>query len=74
MADYSSNSILVPKIQEINSYDLFDCSLNVRENQIINVDEEFLCEKSLVKDINQELFKDFINLFIFQQLLCYVVF
>ncbi len=59
LADYSSNSILVPKIQEINSYDLFDCSLNVRENQIINVDEEFLCEKSLVKDINQELFKRF---------------
>jgi len=59
LADYSSNSILVPKIQEINSYDLADCSLNIRENEVINIDEEFLCEKSLVKEINQELFKRF---------------
>ena len=59
LADYSSNSILVPKLQEINSFDLIYCTMNAKNSEVINIDEEFLCEKSLVKEINQELLKRF---------------
>jgi len=58
LADYSSNSILVPKIQERSSKDLLTCLLIFQE-KISEIKVNSLCDKSLSKEINQELFKRF---------------
>ena len=58
LADYSSNSILVPKIQERSSKDLITCLL-IFKKKITNIKSETQCDISLSKEINQELFKRF---------------
>ena len=61
LSDYSSNTILVPKVQESSSYKLINCSLiSLQDNK-----NEMNCDPSLIKEVNQELLKDFINQFIF---------
>lgn len=58
--EYSSSTILVPKIQELSSQYLFECFMKIKKN--VKIDDkfyEFQCEKSLEKDILQELFKRF---------------
>ena len=50
LSDYSSNTILVPKIQETSSKELFECYFKKKINN---------CNKSIEKEINQELFKRF---------------
>ncbi len=61
LADYSSNTILVAKIQEIPSLILFKCRFNFK-NKISDIDKySFTCDdiESLKKEIDQELFKRF---------------
>ena len=58
LADYSSNSILVPKIQERSSKDLLSC-LFFFQKKISEFENKKSCDKSLKKEINQELFKRF---------------
>ena len=58
LADYSSNSILVPKIQERSSFNLINCLL-IFKKKITKSKSDQLCDESLSKEINQELFKRF---------------
>ena len=61
LADYSSSTILIPKIQEINSRVLISCSnlfKNLNDWTFLEY-EEFRCRKSIMNDINQEIFKRF---------------
>ena len=59
LADYSSNTIVVAKIQEIPSMMLIKCRLN-HKNKITEVKKySFNCDTSLKKEIEQELFKRF---------------
>ncbi len=55
LSDFSSNTIIEPKIQEINSIQLFSCLFIVKEKRFV----EFDCQKSLFKEIKQELLKRF---------------
>lgn len=59
LADYSSNTILVPKIQELSSQELIKCVHSVNKNGVDYVNKNFSCSRSLVDDIIQELFKRF---------------
>ncbi len=58
LAEYASNTILVPKIQEKSSHELISCFLffnkKISEKKI-----NYECNKSLSKEVNQELFKRF---------------
>lgn len=56
LSDYSSNTILVPKVQESSSYKLINCSLIYFYKIIKN---EINCDPSLIKEVNQELLKRF---------------
>ena len=64
LADYSSNTIIVPKIQEMPSIILFKCRINNGVNYE-NKKYNFKCTNSLIKEIDQELLKEYTNLFIF---------
>ena len=59
LAEYSTNTILVPKIQEIPSKDLFKCLINNFSNTNITFENRFNCGQNIKKEINQELFKRF---------------
>ena len=59
LAEYSTNTILMPKIQEIPSRDLFICVLRLKNNEIIPEDRQFSCKKSIASEVTQELFKRF---------------
>tara|TARA_B100001121_G_scaffold310677_1_gene343848 strand:- start:6904 stop:7962 length:1059 start_codon:yes stop_codon:yes gene_type:complete len=59
LADFSSNSIIYPKIQERNSKELFNCVLIFNKINISERNDNFKCEKSISNEINQELFKRF---------------
>ena len=48
---YDNKSISKPKIQEINSLNLFYCIISNRDQ------EDFSCENKIKKDVKQELFK-----------------
>ena len=59
LAEYSTSTILVPKIQELKSIDLFNCLLKLNAIQMNYNFDNFNCEISLKKEIKQELFKRF---------------
>ena len=57
LSDYSTNTILTPKVQETSSKNLINCTLkHIQKKQI---DSSRNCEKNLMNEINQELFKRF---------------
>ena len=58
LAEYSSNTILVPKIQETSSKELLECSYRL---YIYEVEKVYgtRCKKSVHEEINQELLKRF---------------
>ena len=56
LADFASNTITVPKIQEIPSHELIGCFFPFMKKR--NIDA-FKCEGSLIKEIKQELLKRF---------------
>ena len=64
LADYRSSTIIAPKIQEINSLVLLDCSyfFNFKKLNIIRPDT-FNCSPSIMPEINQEIFKRFFKPF-----------
>ena len=57
LADYSTNTITVPKIQETPSKDLLNCffNLSVEKKEI----SQFKCNESLKNEVGQELYKRF---------------
>jgi lipopolysaccharide export system permease protein len=55
--DYSSNTIIVPKIQEIDTVALLSCIFNF--NIKVKFFESFKCQENLNKEIKQELLKRF---------------
>ena len=57
LSDYATNTILTPKIQETSSKNLIKCSFNHAYNKK-NTDSRN-CNTSLIKEINQEIFKRF---------------
>ncbi len=59
LADYSTNSILLPKIQEMPSTVLVNCSLRIYSNKDLNFGNKFKCTKASHKEINQEILKRF---------------
>ena len=59
LADYASNTILSPKIQEMPSSLLLSCKIKKLSNMSKNIKYNFKCSKNLMNEINQELFKRF---------------
>ncbi len=62
LADYSSNTILVPKIQEIPSDILLKCRFGFfNSNEYISdfIKYNFKCSESIINEIDQELLKRF---------------
>ena len=60
LSDYTSNTILAPKIQEIKSTQLLRCYSNLYRQLFVNQKNyNFSCEKSILKEIKQELLKRF---------------
>jgi lipopolysaccharide export system permease protein len=59
LADYSTTSILHPKIQEIPSKNLIECSYKIFNKQNIKEISEFKCNEPSFNEINQELLKRF---------------
>ncbi len=57
--EYSTSTILVPKIQELKSLSLLKCLLDLNTIQINKSFYNFSCEISLKNEIKQELFKRF---------------
>mgnify|MGYP001208846045 CR=1 FL=1 len=57
LGNFTSSTILVPKVQEVSSGNLLACSLN--KWKIFNFREHkvFKCNQSIINEINQELFK-----------------
>ena len=59
---FGSNSIITPKIQELNSINLFDCLINAK------LTDERRCEdddKEILSETKQSYLRDFLNQFIF---------
>ena len=76
LAQYSSNTILNPKIQELPSKPLLGCVFKIINNKLIEYNELFKCEKKIFNEIVQELFKRFykpIYLPIIAILCCFLV-
>ena len=59
LADYTSNSILYPKLQERSSAELLSCVLIFSKKNIPKKENSINCDKKLSNEINQELFKRF---------------
>ncbi len=60
LSNYSSNTILAPKIQETSSDKLYSCFIKLHNNKAIKIeDDNFKCETSVSEAINQELLKRF---------------
>ncbi len=59
LSEFTSSTILVPKIQEVSSKDLFECSLKLLKNNKPIKFQYFNCNKEIKGTINQELLKRF---------------
>ena len=60
LSNYSTNTILVHKIQEVPSLSLASCFFELRNKKSYELrDEFFKCESSIKKDVTQEMFKRF---------------
>ena len=59
LADYSTNTIIEPKIQERKSSVLIRCSLKKLGSNLFDENRRFLCEERLFSEVNQELLKRF---------------
>ena len=59
LAEYSTNTILHPKIQELPTSNLYKCSTQILENNIVLEDRNLTCQPSIFNEILQELFKRF---------------
>ena len=59
LAEYSTNTILMPKLQKIPSNDLFKCAIRLKKNETIPENRQFTCRKAIANEVHQELFKRF---------------
>ena len=59
LSQFSANTIIEPKIQEISSKSLIDCTLSIYSKKINPLNFNYNCEETIVNEINQELFKRF---------------
>ena len=59
LSKFSSNTIIVPKIQEISSISLLKCINSLFFKKVNSQNFIYNCEKSIAKEINQELLKRF---------------
>ena len=60
LSEFSTNTILVPKIQETPSYDLIKCAKALIDNPESDTRYKFFnCKKPINETINQELLKRF---------------
>ncbi len=62
LSNLNSKTIKKAKIQELPSSKIIKCSLSLL-NENIYIDEMFRCEKSRLKNLNQEIYKRFIKPF-----------
>ena len=53
--EYSTSTILVPKIQELKSKDLFICLQALYNDKILENNFDFRCEKSLQDEITRNV-------------------
>ncbi len=60
LSKFTSKTIKVPKIQELQSIKIIKCSLSLMSNKIY-IDDQFNCELGKLKNLNQELYKRFIK-------------
>ena len=59
LADYTSNTIVEPKIQEMPSTHLLVCSIEYLEKNNFFKKENYTCDKSVNNEMHQELLKRF---------------
>ena len=59
LADFSTNTIIEPKIQERSSTVLIRCSIKKIGSNLFDESKRFLCEERLYNEVNQELLKRF---------------
>jgi lipopolysaccharide export system permease protein len=60
LSNYSTNTILAPKIQETSSMKLFLCFLKISLKKNVELkNNDFKCEPSIVEEMKQELLKRF---------------
>ena len=59
LAQYSTNTILTPKIQEIPSTRLINCAIRIVKKEPVTNENQFTCNDSIFNEIVQELFKRF---------------
>ena len=62
LSKFSSKTITVAKIQELPSSKIIKCSLSLLSEKTY-IDKMFRCEKGMLKNMNQELYKRFIKPF-----------
>ncbi len=60
LSKFTSKTIKVPKIQELQSIKIIKCSLSLMSKKVY-VDDQFNCELGKLKNLNQELYKRFIK-------------
>ena len=60
LSKFSSKTIKIAKIQELPSYKILQCSLSLMKNRTY-IEKMFICEKSRLKNLNQEIYKRFIK-------------
>ena len=59
LAEYSTNTILHPKIQELPTINLFKCAQQILNKNIVLEDRSLTCKPNIFNEIKQELFKRF---------------
>jgi len=59
LADYASNTIVEPKIQEMPSTHLLNCSIKYFEKNNFLKKQNYSCDKSVKSEMHQELLKRF---------------
>ena len=60
LSNFSSKTIKIAKIQELPSYKILQCSLSLMNNKPY-IEKMFICEKSRLKNLNQEIYKRLIK-------------
>ena len=60
LSNFTSKTIKIAKIQELPSYKILQCSLSLMKNKPY-IEKMFICEKSSLKNLNQEIYKRFIK-------------
>ncbi|MDC0442286.1 LptF/LptG family permease [Candidatus Pelagibacter sp.] len=58
LSNYNTNTILAPKIQEIETRQLLNCYMSLKRKSLIDQENyDFSCEDSIIKEIKEEMLK-----------------